>query len=394
MSRAKTVPSINIEKFNGRLRLRWTVGSRRYCLSTGLEDSPNNRIKAGSIALQVQADIVNNRFDNSLLSYKEFIAKEFKNKNINLAKPSVNSALTITKLFSAWIQQDRRFVQSNTLEKDRKALTLFVNYFGDIPLTQIDDTAAAAFAEDLLSKFKKSTVRTRLLTLSRFYKWGIKKNILTKNPWTEIIGKIKSIQWQPPKPFTVDEIQLILNGFKQNAPELYLLTFFLFLTGLRIGEALALTWENIKADLSTITIARQWVNNSFKPPKNNKTRIIKTSDSIKQILLELKDKNPFLVFFPGHEPPPSQYFYSRWKKILKILNIPYRKPHAIRATVVSTLLDQGVNPLEIAEFTGHNVNVMFTHYSQVINRRPLEISYERQLSGLNDSPQQPNPLLQ
>lgn len=392
MSRTKTVPPINIENYNGRLRLRWTVGGKRYCLSTGLEDSPNNRIKTGSVALQIQADIVNNRFDTSLIAYRELAARELKKKNLDLAKLSTSGNLTATKLFSAWIYQDRRFIQPSTLEKDRKALALLVGHFGDILLNEIDESAAASFAENLLTKFKKSTVRTRLLTLNRFFNWCIKKNILSKNPWREIIREIKTIQWQPPKPFTATEVQLILDGFKRLAPEAYLLAFFLFLTGLRIGEALALTWENVKADLSTITIANQWVNNTFKPPKGNKTRVIKTSETVRQILLELKDKNPYLVFFPGFEPPPSQFFYGRWKKVLKSLDIPYRKPHTIRATVVSTLLEQGVNPLEIAEFTGHNVNVMFTHYSQVINRRPLEVSYEKEILALYQRPQQSDSL--
>jgi integrase len=59
-----------------------------------------------------------------------------------------------------------------------------------------------------------------------------------------------------------------------------------------------------------------------------------------------------------------------WKTILTRLEIDYRKPYTTRATLISHALDLGKSPLEVAQLTGHNVQVLYKHYAGSISSRP------------------------
>jgi integrase len=59
-----------------------------------------------------------------------------------------------------------------------------------------------------------------------------------------------------------------------------------------------------------------------------------------------------------------------WKTILTRLEIDYRKPYTTRATLISHALDLGKSPLEVAQLTGHNVQVLYKHYAGSVSSCP------------------------
>ncbi|MBE9016106.1 site-specific integrase, partial [Chroococcidiopsidales cyanobacterium LEGE 13417] len=52
------------------------------------------------------------------------------------------------------------------------------------------------------------------------------------------------------------------------------------------------------------------------------------------------------------------------------LEIDYRKPYTTRHTLVSHALDLGMNPVVVAQLTGHDVQVLFKNYAGNVNSRP------------------------
>jgi integrase len=62
--------TVSVEVFEGRLRLRWREGGKRYTLSLGLPDSKVNRTVAQQKANQIQLDIISGNFDSTLKKYK------------------------------------------------------------------------------------------------------------------------------------------------------------------------------------------------------------------------------------------------------------------------------------------------------------------------------------
>ena len=59
-----------------------------------------------------------------------------------------------------------------------------------------------------------------------------------------------------------------------------------------------------------------------------------------------------------------------WKTILTRLEIDYRKPYTTRHTLISHALDLGLNPVMVAQLTGHDVETLYQNYAGNVNSRP------------------------
>jgi integrase len=65
-----------------------------------------------------------------------------------------------------------------------------------------------------------------------------------------------------------------------------------------------------------------------------------------------------------------------WKLVLEEKGIPYRKPYTTRHTLVSHALEKGINPVNVAELTGHNVRTLYQNYAGVIGILKLPDIFE------------------
>ncbi|MCG8367835.1 MAG: hypothetical protein MJA27_31445 [Pseudanabaenales cyanobacterium] len=67
----------------------------------------------------------------------------------------------------------------------------------------------------------------------------------------------------------------------------------------------------------------------------------------------------------------GRYFRNRaWTTIIDELGIDYRKPYNTRHTFISHALDMGMNPLEVAQLTRHDVQTLYENYAGSVNSRP------------------------
>ena len=59
-----------------------------------------------------------------------------------------------------------------------------------------------------------------------------------------------------------------------------------------------------------------------------------------------------------------------WVSVLKQAGIEYRKPYNTRHTFISHALESGMNPVMVAELTGHDVKTLYENYAGCIESRP------------------------
>jgi len=57
--------------------------------------------------------------------------------------------------------------------------------------------------------------------------------------------------------------------------------------------------------------------------------------------------------------------------LLTKLGIDYRKPYTSRSTFISHCLAKGMNPMVVAQITGHDPEVLFDHYAGFIDSAPV-----------------------
>lgn len=60
-----------------------------------------------------------------------------------------------------------------------------------------------------------------------------------------------------------------------------------------------------------------------------------------------------------------------WKSVLAKVGVEYRKPYNTRHTLISHALDRGMNPVAVAQLTGHDVQTLYENYAGNVNSRPM-----------------------
>ncbi len=251
--------------------------------------------------------------------------------------------------------------------------------FGYKSLDKVKASEITLWQNNLQKEYKLSKsyilkIRGLLYTM---FEDAIENEVIKTNP----IKKVKTIkQTEQSKvkrieltPFKTEEINKILS-VATNQDKNLIAT--LFMTGLRIGECIGLTWDCIDFENKTITIKKQIVNGELK-------NILKTSKS-KRIIPIIEPLIPFLenqkkitgnhnsfVFLTART---NKHFHSAgkvreqiWLPTLKKANVEYRNLHQTRGTFISTLISNGEDINYVSKIAGHeNVKITLEKYSQYI----------------------------
>lgn len=151
---------------------------------------------------------------------------------------------------------------------------------------------------------------------------------------------------------------------------IYYLLLVLFRTGLRVGEALALTWEDIDFERLELKTYRRFSGDKglFSPPKTKTSiRTIPISKSLSDVLLQLKvdqekelsqlniSNNHCQIFYDFRYGVPSNSAINKsLKHLLEKLSIQSRMTATgARHTYGSYLLAKGVDIWVVARLMGH-----------------------------------------
>lgn len=363
----KSIVRVGTDK--GWLRLRWTYQGRRYALTLGLPDSAANRLYAEQKAKVVELDIISGNFDLSLKKYKTQGAIK-------------RSQLSITSLLEKFWTDRGKTLSSRTIENYRAAIRYLKQFIdlerGEPTVQAVNAAMAERFTEWLKNqKLMDITCKTYLTLIKAIWNWGIQKGLVEENPWQGMTLKIKVTPKQMSTPFTKEEIASIIQAFRTDRYYHSYADFveFLFGTGCRTGEAIGLQWKHLTDDCSIVWIGESYSRGVRKSTKTNRSRTITLTPRLQEILLVRRSKNfdpDGLVFTaPKGGAIDDHNFRNRaWKTILSRLGIDYRKPYLTRHTLISHALDIGMNPVNVAQLTGHDVQTLYEHYAGVVSSRP------------------------
>jgi integrase len=131
-------------------------------------------------------------------------------------------------------------------------------------------------------------------------------------------------------------------------------------TGMRRGEILGLSWENVDLKSSRITLFRT---------KNGERRVVplvgKAYDLIKDLYLKLEPENKDLLFPSPNNPKNSTCIRTAWCTAIKRAKIEIFRFHDLRHSTASYLAMNGASLLEIADILGHKTLQMVKRYSHL-----------------------------
>lgn len=264
-------------------------------------------------------------------------------------KEKDKSIPTFEECFNEWFSLKENELKGKTLLEKRNNF----KKLADIHNIYIDQLTT----KDIQRVINKSTtsvhLKNRRLQMTRsILEYALEQGYISKNP-TNTIPKFKdhSVKEEKRKCLTESELKHILNdSMKKNIVYSVMIRLLAF-SGLRIGEACALKWDDIKCN--TVSVNKTVTRNS-----NGKLTISKpkTIQSIRNVIidddtlniLKLLDGEGYIFKGEKHPYMDPQNFSRFIKKNYDI------NPHMLRHTHASILFKTGVNPKVIQKRLGHS----------------------------------------
>ena len=229
-------------------------------------------------------------------------------------------------------------------------------------------------------KLKDSSIRRKIITLKIFYEYLINNDLIATSPFNKLKFKFKQ-EKKLPKTLPVSDIHKILKCFDIDTSSLSVfaqkefvrdaaLIDLLISTGIRIGEAIAITLDDIIVSERTLLIHG----------KGRKQRLIYISSSvtwtrIKALIKERSNSNNNYLFVNRYGNPITIHGVEDiYKKYTKKAQIHTKStPHYLRHTFATNLLANGADLRSVQEILGHASVATTQIYTEVTTNRKKRV---------------------
>ena len=202
---------------------------------------------------------------------------------------------TIAKYGEQWLYSPYHEWADGTRDNYGSAFTHHIKpALGKNRLDEMGRKEVKAFIGILKQKdLSKGRIQVIVQTLRNIFNEAIDDQILSANP-CDRVGKFnKGRRKGKIDPLTADEVTAMLeNAYNKLSFTLYSLFLLLVMSGLRIGEALALEWNDFDFDERTVDVTKNWdyARHKMGPPKNNKPRKVDLPPVVVDTMRELRTK--------------------------------------------------------------------------------------------------------
>ena len=380
--------SVQITVSHSRLQLRFRVQgiSKRFNLSMGLSDTPTNRKAAEQRARQIELDIASGNFDPTLAKYKPEYSLSIASPDLT---PKTTPKATLDTLWEKFIEYKRPQCSPSTMRLQYKTFTRYLN---ELPTRDLDE--ASIIRDHILKKIPIDSAKRFIIRLSACCNWAMKSGWITENPFQGMASEIKLPKGEGGdlfaiNPFSTEEREAILEALLANTAcskfsrvkhsHYYPFVFFLFNTGARPSEVIALQWKHISDDFRSISFVQAVVESDQGAVckhglKTQERRRFPCNEKMRGFLKVLKPKEATaetLVFpSPTGKWIDSNNFRNRiWTPVLDKLSNEYRKLYQTRHTFITLALENGLDAKDVARLVGNSPEIIYRHYAG--NKRDL-----------------------
>lgn len=218
-----------------------------------------------------------------------------------------------------------------------------------------DITSAMIKRELARMKVSSKTKKNRLIPL-----YGVFNHAEIRPPRI----KLKKDQRAKIERYTPEERDSILNRLDGQERVYFSL---LFATGLRPGEALALTWQDYDGEF--LNVSKSISKRVLGPTKTAVSRRVYVPTWSRSYILKHNTRfrgGHVFTNSKGGVCLDSDQFNAQWRQAHRKAHIPYRIPYICRHTRAAELLSAGVIPARAAKELGHSVEMFLRIYSEFI----------------------------
>lgn len=253
--------------------------------------------------------------------------------------------------------------------------TVIEPYFKNRLLKEIEVREIKEWQQLLRERYTASTQKTFYVTFSALFNFACKYYRFKENP-IRLCGspkRKKSVKEKPAVFWTLDDYNQAMKCenrlLRPRDKAKILIIKLLFWSGLRIGELLALTLNDVLIDQQAIQVNKTLLrSNEFGTPKTDASnRIVSLPDCAWQPLMEYITKYLFKPRKTDRLFMVSYLEITRFlKELCKAMNVPKIHLHSLRHSHASLLVRNGISPVAIKDRLGHaSVDMTLNVYSHM-----------------------------
>ena len=293
------------------------------------------------------------------------------------------------------------------LTEDRYTLATITSYQAALNACLIEELGGykiininRSIVNQLVNKLKakgltKNTIKLYMCVGSKCFEVAKQHKILADNPFKGVTAPDNSIvnRGRPHQAYSDDYVKQLLTAYKGDKLETVIMIGYY--AGLRVSEICALTWDDIDFDNKTMIVNKQMEHDEqkktfyFANPKYNSVRQIEIPTVLCDYLQNLKQTqtkqhkyklNPdrsisegddfSLVVTNWHGKIVCKRYVITRIRQLKQKGYPAFKPHDLRHTHCTKLIDSGINMQYVQHRLGHkSLKVTLDIYTHLTSSR-------------------------
>ncbi len=359
---------------SGKLYFDFRFRGKRCREQTALDDTPSNRKKLQTILKKIEAEITLGTFEYHKYFPGSPRAEEFtRQAELQRARMAHDTPL-FSEFSQTWLDEMRiQWRRSYISTVEGTLENYLIPEFGESEVGRITRQEILSFRASLAKvttrsgKHLSASRINRILTPLRM----ILGEAANRYEFTSPYQGIKSLRVprSDVEPFSLEEVQLILDSVRTDFKNYYVVRFF---TGLRTGEIDGLPWDCVDFQRRQILVRQAIVEGEIEQTKTDGSyRHVEMSQVVFNALQDQKKATGTNTFvFCNREGNPLNHnnVTTRiWYPLLRHLGLRKRRPYQTRHTAATLWLAAGENPEWIARQMGHTTTEMlFRVYSRYV----------------------------
>lgn len=338
----------NIINRGGRLHIQTTYEGKRLRFSTKLKDTKENR-------------------EYVLREYEKLIKDHLTPKQEVKPKAKENLEDFINKI----LERKKMTLKPRSIKFNTYLFQKINDFLGHKEISKINYEDIENFYEFLLKqKLSKSTIQAIVSCLKEVLNFAIREEKIVKN--VVFHKKLNNLEVRENKPFCLEEMRYLFTLAEKYPKFFSNYLKIAFFTGMRVGEILALKWENIDLKNSIIKVEGTiGLKGEIGTPKTKSSkREVDVLPLLKQTLEEMEAQKQGKFIFVGDLINLGHKIRLLWAKLLKEAGFEYRKLYITRHTFASIMLNAGEEPLWVSSQLGHkNLAITYAVYTKYMKNQ-------------------------
>lgn len=240
--------------------------------------------------------------------------------------------------------------------------------------------------DDILDREEvaETTMNGRCAKIKSLFIYAKKQGYINEVPYFRYRGSMRHTQTMKVLP-SVDEMRNILAYVQEHAHYMYLYHIMLLImsSGIRVGEACALRWENINMTNNTInvlnTVTRGETNYEISDTlkTDSSVRVVPVEHDVLEIINEIPKKSQFVFFGRRMSFVPPATIEKNARRVFNELGYTKLRLYDLRHFHATQLLAHGVDIKTVSHRLGHSSPMTtlntYTHYVEANDRKAADM---------------------